>query len=426
MDAVIVQGVRTPFCKIGTALEPLAAVDLGLTVVRECLYRAELEPARLDAVVLGTVAQPAEAANLARVVALSAGVPHQVPALTLSRNCGSGMEAVVEAARLIRTGEAEAVMACGVESMSHVPVLYADGFRRFLLRWKGSRSMSKRLGLVARFDLANLEPVSALLSGLTDPVSGLDMGQTAEVLARELGIGREAQDRFAARSQERAAAARARGVFDAECMPVYTSRADAVVAEDVGPRADSTLERLARLRPVFDRRFGTVTAGNASMLTDGAVALLVMAGERARSLGYTPLARLRAHAVVGCDPRRMGLGPAYAIPALLARAEVSLGDVDLVEINEAFAVQVLACVQALASETFAAEELGLARPPGLIPDERLNVNGGAIALGHPVGASGARLVLTLALEMRRRRANLGLASLCVGGGQGQAVLLARE
>jgi acetyl-CoA acyltransferase len=270
-----------------------------------------------------------------------------------------------------------------------------------------------------------VKPVVALILGLTDPVTGLNMGQTAEVLAREFAIPRDAQDRFAKRSHDRVVAAKARGVYKEEIVPVYTRGAQTVVAEDIGPRPDTTVEKLAKLKPFFDRRQGTVTAGNSSMITDGAAAVLLMSAERAKALGIKPWVKVRAQAVVGCDPRRMGLGPAYAIPRVLAKAGLKLQDIDLIEINEAFAVQVLACLEALASRKFALAELGLADAVGEIADERLNVNGGAIALGHPVGASGARLVLTLAKEMVRRGAGLGLATLCIGGGQGQAVILER-
>jgi acetyl-CoA C-acetyltransferase/acetyl-CoA acyltransferase len=426
VDAWIVQGVRTPFCKLGTALERFSALELGRTVLRECLYRAELDPAALDAVVLGSVAPPADAVNLARVVALQAGVPESVPALTVCRNCASGMEAVVQAARLVETGEAHVVAALGVESMTHIPLLLPDGMRRCLFRWRTARSWWGRLRAAACLRPSHFSPIVGLLIGLTDPVCGLNMGETAEVLAREFGIDREVQDRYARRSQERTEAARLRGVFAAESVPLYAADGRVVVSRDVGPRPDTSLEQLGRLKPVFDRRFGTVTAGNSSLVSDGGVAVLVMSDQRCRALRMQPMARLKARAVVGCSPRRMGLGPAYAIPAVLAAGGVELQDVDLVEINEAFAVQVLACLEAMDSPAFAGEVLGLARPPGRPADDRLNVNGGALALGHPVGASGARLVLTLAMEMQRRDAGLGLASLCVGGGQGQAVLLERS
>jgi acetyl-CoA acetyltransferase family protein len=420
----ILGGIRTPFARAGTALRSLSAVELGRLAVGELLARHELDPARLDEVILGNCAQPAEAANIARVTALRAGIPVRVPGLTVHRNCASGMEAVGLAAERIQIGGARLVLAGGVESMSQLPLLFPPGFGAWLEEVSRAKHLLARLGAALRFRPAMLRPRPALLDALHDPVCGLDMGETAELLAREFDLRRELQDGFALSSHQRAVAARDR--LREEIVPVFPPPACELVRDDVGPREGQTLEQLARLRPHFDPRNGTVTVGNACPLTDGAVALLV--GDERTALGWPvpPLGRVRAWGVAGLDPRRMGLGPVYAIARVLEQAGLSLDDIELFELNEAFAAQVLACLEAVRSARFARAELGLDRALGEIPLDRLNVNGGAIALGHAVGATGARLLLTLLLEMRRRGARRGLAALCVGGGQGAAFVLERD
>ena len=402
----------------------MSAVELGRVAVGELLARHELDPARLDEVILGNCAQPAEAANVARVTALRAGVPAGVPGLTVHRNCASGMESVALAAERIQLGRARLVLAGGVESMSQFPLSYPPEFRDWLESVTQAKSPLARLRAGLRFRPALLAPRSALADALHDPACGLGMGETAELLAREFDLRRERQDEFALLSHQRAVAARER--LRQEIVPVFPPPACEMVPDDLGPREGQTLEQLARLRPYFDRRNGTVTVGNACPITDGAVALLVGSEKAARDWPVPPLGRVRAWAVAGLDPRRMGLGPVHAMARVLDRAGLSLEEVELFEINEAFAVQVLACLEAAKSGTFARAELGRDRALGEIPLERLNVNGGAIALGHPVGASGARLLLTLLFEMRRRGAKRGLAALCVGGGQGAAFVLERD
>jgi len=425
-EVVVVSGVRTPFVKAGTLLERASAVELGRIAVREAIERADLDPAEVDEVVVGNVAGPPEAANVGRVIALTAKVPRWVPAFTVNRNCASGLEAVVEAAYRIRAGDADVVVAGAVESMSRVPLLYGEDGRRAFTRVARSKGWISRAAAFGRFRPRHFAPVVGLELGLTDPVSGLNMGQTAEILAREWSVTREEQDRFALRSHQRAEAAWNDGRMEAEVVPVpiapgYTEAA----TRDNGVRAAQSLEALGRLRPVFDRRHGTVTAGNASQITDGAVGLVLASERRARELRLPRLGRVRSWGFAGCDPARMGLGPVLATPVALRRAgDPGLDRMELVEINEAFAAQVIACLRAFGSRRFCEEQLGRG-PVGTIDPERLNVNGGAIALGHPVGASGARLVLTLLYEMRRRDAVLGLATLCVGGGQGGAVVLER-
>jgi acetyl-CoA acetyltransferase family protein len=420
----ILAGVRTPFAKAGGAFKRVPVYELGRVAVGELIARQELDPARLDHVVLGNCAQPAEAANVARVTALRAGVPESVPGATVHRNCASGMEALADAALRIAAGEARLVLAGGMESMSQIPLMYPLTYGDWLEGLMRARSPFQKLGQLTKFKPAYLAPRIALAEGLTDYTCGLNMGQTAEVLSREFRITREQQDEFALMSHQRAVAARER--LREEIVPVFPPPAFEMVQDDIGPREQQTLEALARLKPYFDRKNGTVTVGNSCQVTDGAVALLVGDEAAARGAVAPPLGRVRSFAFAGLSPRRMGLGPVHAMAEALRRARLELHDCDLFEINEAFAAQVLACLRAAESESFARAELGRDRALGTIPLERLNVNGGAIALGHPVGASGARLVLTLLMEMRRRNLKRGVAALCVGGGQGAAFVLERD
>ncbi len=423
--ALIVAGARTPFAKAGTALRYLPARDLGVAAVREAVARSGFLPTEIDQVILGNVASPADSANIARVVAVGAGLPEATPAHTVNRNCASGMEAIIQGARLLAAGEARVVVAGGVESMSNIPILFTEEFKKVLFAARRAKSLPARLGALLRLRPRHLKPLIGLELGLTDPLCGLSMGQTAEVLAWEFGVTRGEQDRMALESHRRATGAAAR--LREEMTPMFTgSRGDKPLHDDVGPRPRQTLEALARLEPYFDRQRGTITPGNSSPITDGAAAIVLASGTAVReSAGVvaSPLARVKSWATVALSPRRMGLGPAFAVPVALDRAGVSLRDIDLMEINEAFAAQVLACFHAMASERFAREELNRASPVGEVREDMTNVNGGAIALGHPVGASGARLVLTLATEMKRRGAGLGMATLCVGGGQGSAMVL---
>ncbi len=381
---VIVEGVRTPFCKMGTELAGLAADELGRIAVDALLTRTGFDPALVDEVIFGCVCQPVDAPNVARVIALRAGLPETTPAMTVHRNCASGFEAVTTAAERLESGHGSVFIVGGTESMSRVPLLYSEDAAKKFAALSRAKGMPGKMAALSAFRPGDFTPRVALKMGLTDPVSGLNMGETAEVLARECGISRERQDEFALRSHRLAVAARGR--LAEEICPVYPAGAKHPVLMDHGPRAEQSLEALARLKPVFDRRHGSVTAGNSSQITDGAVAMLVMGEARAAELGLKPLGRLAAWAYTGCDPARMGLGPVSAIRKLEDAGGRGPVDVDLIEINEAFAAQVLAVVQKL----------------GDVPEERLNVNGGAIALGHPVGATGARLTLTALKELARR------------------------
>jgi acetyl-CoA C-acetyltransferase/acetyl-CoA acyltransferase len=418
-DIAIVEGVRTPFVKAYGPLAEVRADELGRLAVVALLARLGLSPNAIDQTIFGNVVLPADAANIARVIALRAGIPQDRIAHTVQRNCASGMESITTAAQLIRLGEAQRIVAGGVESMSQIPLLYNRGATQQFLQLGKAKNAWQWLRTLAGFRPRHFKPVVGLQLGLTDPVCGLIMGETAEVLADDFGIGREEQDRFALESHRRAVVAQERGTFKEEIVPVNG------VSHDIGPRKEQTPGALARLKP-FYKTNGTVTVGNSCQVTDGAAAVLVMPGDLARAEGRQPLGYLRAYAYAGCDPKRMGLGPVFATHKLLQRTGLTLRDIELIEMNEAFAAQVIANQRAFASQEFARKHLGSDKPLGEIDPSRLNVNGGAIALGHPVGATGTRLVLTLLKEMQRRNLHLGLATLCVGGGQGAALLLERR
>ncbi len=419
----ILGGVRTPFAKAGGPLKRTPSYELGRVAATEVLARAELDPARLDEVIFGHCAMPSEAANSTRIVALRSGVPEQVPAFTVHRNCASGMEAVASAVYRIASGDAHLVLAGGMESMSQIPLQYTFEYAEWLQALMAAKSPMAKLGALARFKPAMLTPRIAIAEGLTDLVCGLNMGQTAEVLSREFLITREQQDAFALQSHLKALAARER--LREEIVPVFAMPGYEPIRDDVGPREGQTIEALAKLKPYFDRRNGTVTVGNSCQVTDGAVALLIGDDALAAAWNSAPLGRIRSFAFAGLSPSRMGLGPVFAASRALEKAGLTLADMQLIEVNEAFAAQVLACQAAAKSDAFARAELGRDHALGEISDEILNVNGGAIALGHPVGCSGARLLLTLLHEMKRRNLKLGLAALCVGGGQGAAFVLER-
>ena len=422
----IAAGVRTPFAKAGTAFLDTPAVELGKTAIAALLVQTGIDPASIAEVIFGCVGQPANAANVARVVGLRGGVPESVPAITVHRNCASGFEAVTQAAEKIMVGRGDIFLVGGVESMSQIPLLLSHATAKKIGAFAKAKSLPQKLQAVSLFRPEDLKPNIGLQLGLSDPVCGLNMGQTAEVVARDFGISREEEDEFALRSHNRANAARER--LREEITPVYLPRSQngrAYLDYDNGPRPNQTLEALAKLRPVFEPRTGTVTAGNSSQITDGAVALLVMSERGLKQSGLEPLGQLIDYAYTGLDPSRMGLGPVYAINKVEKQTGLRLADADLIEINEAFAAQVLGCQRASISAEYCRTHLGRENALGEIPDEILNVNGGAIALGHPVGVTGSRLVLTALKELRRRGKQRALVSLCVGGGQGGALWLTR-
>lgn len=416
---VIVDGVRTPFVKAGSHFAGLEADELGRLAVRELLIRAGFDSSKTDEVIFGCVGQSAKAANVARVIALRAGVPDRVPSFTVHRNCASGSESIVEAMIRMNAGLGETFIVGGAESMSNYPFAMSKAMLAWLERMKKTEGFFARLGMLLQLGPKELTPEIALIQGLTDPVCGQSMGQTAENIARDFHIDRKAQDEFALESHRRAAAAREK--LREETMDVVGSDG-ILVRDDSAVRPEQSMHALSELKPVFDKEHGSVTAGNACSVSDGAVALLVMSEAAAQKSGKTPLGKVTAFATAGLDPSRMGLGPVHAIGKLLDKTGLSLGDVKLIEINEAFAAQVIGCKKAATSADYA-KKCGRSAPIGEIPDAKLNVNGGAVAMGHPVGASGARLVLTILKELKRRGGGRGIASLCVGGGQGVALLL---
>ncbi len=415
---VIVDGVRTPFSKMGTDFARTSAVELGRTAVNALLTRTGLDPELVDETIIGNVCQPADAGNIARVIALRSGIPESKPAATVHRNCASGFESLTTAYERMAAGRGEIFVVGGTENMSQVPLLYSFAAAAKFAALSRARTTGQRFAAMSRFRIQDFSPVIGLKLGLTDPVVSLSMGDTAELLAREFDISRGEQDEFALKSHQKAALARER--LQGEIAPVFLEKS--CVQQDNGVREKQSLESLSKLRPVFARNHGTVTAGNSSQITDGAVALLVMSEARAEQLGLKPLGRITDYHYSGCDPARMGLGPAYAIGELKKKTGLCPEDAEVVEINEAFAVQVLATLKCLESEDFA-KRMGLEGAIGAVRRESLNPNGGAIALGHPVGASGSRLVLTALRELRRTGGKRALVSLCVGGGQGGALWL---
>jgi acetyl-CoA C-acetyltransferase/acetyl-CoA acyltransferase len=419
----IIAAVRTPFARAGTSLASLDAVDLGKAAVSALLDRSGIDPQRVDETIFGCVGQPANAQNIARVIALRAGLPESKPAMTVHRNCASGLEALTTAHARMCADQGDVFIVGGTESMSNMPLYFSRSAAQKFGSLNRARSFTDKLGAVTAFRPADFSPVIGLKLGLTDPVVEMNMGDTAELIAREFKISRDAQDAFALRSHQRATAAAP--ALQHETTPLYVmGREVQPVLADNGIRTDSSMEKLAGLKPMFDREHGTVTAGNSSQITDGAVALLVASEEAMIRHDWQPIGRLVDYAYTGCDPRRMGLGPVRAMDAVLHRAGMKLDDMDIIEINEAFAAQVLAVQQCL-KEPASARRAGLDEPLGDIPDEKLNPRGGSIALGHPVGATGARLVLTALDQLRESKTRRALVTLCIGGGQGGAAIFER-
>ncbi len=419
----IVAGLRTPFARANTVLKDVDGVDLARHVARELLYRTELEGHLVDEVIWGQVVPSPLTPNVAREVSLLPQFPPSVPAYTLNRACASGAQAVQNAADQIAVGHADIILAGGVESLSNVPILHSRRMSGLLVQASKARSLGARLKVLSRIRPRDLVPVSPAIA---EPSTGETMGQSAEKMAKENHISREAQDRIALMSHQRAAAATADGRMTAEIAPWFGGPGmDEPVTTDNGIRTDTSLEKLAALKPVFDRRYGSITAGNSSPLTDGAACVLLMAEEKAHALGYAPLAFIRSYAVAAVDPGwQLLMGPALAVPRALARAGLAWNDIDVLEIHEAFAAQVLSNEQAWGSAEWASR-LGLPGPVGQVDWERTNLMGGSIAVGHPFGATGCRIITTLAHEMGRRDAQFGMLSICAQGGMGYAMVLER-
>lgn len=418
----LIDGARTPFLKAKGAPGPFSASDLAVQAGRAVLLRQPIEAKDLDEVVIGCAIPSADEANIGRVVSLRLGCGHAVQAHTVMRNCASGLQAIDAAWMSLETGRSQLVLAGGVDALSRSPLTYDDPMVRWFAQAARAKTPIQKLQHFLRLPLASaLKPVISLLRGLTDPVVGLSMGQTAENLAHRFKISRTEMDAFSLRSHQRAIAGRSAGAFG-EITPVVSGKGETFEQDD-GVREDASLAGLAKLRPVFDKPAGNITAGNSSQVTDGAAVVLLASEEAVQKWGLKPLARLTDIQWAGLDPAEMGLGPVHAATPLLRRHQLSLQDLDLIEINEAFAAQVIACQRAWESESYCREQLGLSGSFGSLDETKLNVDGGAVSIGHPVGASGARITLHLAQALRARGLRRGLAAICIGGGQGGAVLV---
>ena len=421
----VVDGARTPFLKAQKGPGPFAASDLATQAGRALLLRQPFEPSDLDEVILGCAAPSPDETNIGRMVALRLGCGNKVPGWTVMRNCASGMQAIDSAIANIQRGRSELVLAGGVDALSRAPLLYSDAMVRWFAGMMSMRSAGQKAQHFARLSPgALLSPVIGLMKGLTDPVVGLLMGQTAENLAWRFGIDRKQMDEFAVRSHQRAIAGRAAGHFG-EIVPVVDGKGN-VYAEDDGVRADASMAGMAKPKPFFDKKYGSVTAANSSQITDGAAWVLLASEEAVKKWNLKPLGRIVDSQWSGLAPEQMGLGPVHASTPILQRNGLTLADVDYWELNEAFAAQVLGCQAAWQDDVYCREQLDLPGAYGTIDDARLNVDGGAVSIGHPVGASGARIVLHLLHVLRRNKAKRGVATICIGGGLGGAMLLETE
>jgi len=419
----IVAGVRTPFAKAGTAFKSISAIDLGKLCVAELLQRTNLDGKEVQALVFGTVIPSVLAPNIAREVSLLPLLPKGVQAFSVSRACASANQAITDAADQIALGQLDVAIAGGSESLSNIPILHSQGFAEALVLASKARSLPAKLRALARIRPRDLVPVTPAIA---EPSTGETMGQSGEKMAKLNAIAREEQDHFALRSHRLAAAGTADGRLTAEIMPVYVPpKFDSVLTSDNGIREDTSYEQLAALKPVFDRKYGTVTAGNSSPLTDGGACVLLMNEEKAKSLGYPPLGIIRSYAYAALDPGEQLLqAPVLAAPVALKRAGLTLKDMDLVEMHEAFAAQVLSNLKGFESKWWA-ERAGFSQPVGEVDRAKLNVMGGSIAIGHPFGATGARITTTLLNELRRRGGQFGLMTVCAAGGMGFAMVVER-
>ncbi len=420
-DVYLVDGARTPFLKAQGKPGLFSAIDLALGASNPLMLRQPFAASDLDEVIYGCMMPSEDEANIARILALRIGGGDKLTAYTVQRNCASGMQAVDNAVRNISHGYADLIMAGGVDSMSRAPLLLRQDMVHWLANWSRAKTAGAKLKAISRLKGRYFAPIIALMRGLTDPVVGLNMGQTAENLAYRFNITREEMDQYSVQSHLRLSAAMKAGHLD-EIEPLYDDKGN-VYIEDDGVRHDSSMEKLAKLKPFFDRPYGSVTPANSSQITDGATSLIIASEDAIKKHGLTPMAKLNAAQWAGLSPAEMGLGPAHAIASTLEHHELTQKDIDYWEINEAFAAQVQACVLALNDPEYCKNEIGLSKAVGQIPDDRLNVDGGAISLGHPVGTSGARIVLHLAKTLQRENSKKGIASLCIGGGQGGSMLV---
>ncbi len=423
-NVYIIDGSRSPQLKARARQGPFSASDMAVQTARPLLLRNLAAAENIDEVILGCMMPSPDEANIARVVSLRLGISQQVPAWTVQRNCASGMQSIDSAYHNIKSGLSDIVLAGGVEVMSHAPIL----LNKHMVNWMGglatARTPVKKIKQIFKLRLHLLKPVIALIRGLTDPIVGLNMGQTAEEIAYRFNISRTQMDEYAVASHLRLAKAYEDGALD-EVETLYDANGK-YYQEDDGLRRDSSVGNLARLRPAFDRKYGSVTAGNSAQITDGASWLILASEKAVKKYNLNPLAKISDTEWAGLDPTVMGMGPVHAMTPIMKRNKLAIDDVDYWEINEAFATQVLGCVAAWQENAYCKEHLKLKKAMGEIPHDRLNIDGGGISLGHPVGASGARIVLHLAKTLKRNNAQRGIASLCIGGGQGGAMLIERE
>ncbi|HVS33504.1 MAG TPA: acetyl-CoA C-acyltransferase FadI [Thermoanaerobaculia bacterium] len=421
----VIRGLRTPFAKSGTHYAHLTALDLGKLAVTELIERAGVDAATVQEVIFGNVIPSVKAPNIAREIILGTGLPRKIPGYTVGKACASANQAITAAADMIYRGYADTVVAGGSESLSDIPILFSKNFSDALVSASKQKSVGGKLGAFTRLRPKDLAPDAPAIAEST---TGLSMGESAEKMAKENGISREAQDKFAWQSHTRAAKATADGRFKDEVMTVMVPpRFENIVDADNLIRGDTSVDALAKLRPVFDRKYGSITAGNASPLTDGAAAVLLMSEEKAKAEGLQPIGYIRSYAYAATDPFDQLLqGPVFALPVALERASVSLRDIGVIEMHEAFAAQVLSNIQWMGSKKIAQEKLGRSEPVGDIDPEKINRTGGSIALGHPFGATGARIVTTVCNELQRSGEQYGLVTVCAAGGIGVAMVLERE
>ncbi|HEV7994255.1 MAG TPA: acetyl-CoA C-acyltransferase FadI [Gemmatimonadaceae bacterium] len=419
----IVAGVRTPFAKSGTTLKRFTSIDLGKLCVAELIQRSELDGKLVEAIVYGTVVPSVIAPNIAREVSLLPMLPKGCQAFTVSRACASANQAITDAADQIALGHADVIIAGGAESLSNVPILHSRGMSEALVAASKAKNLGGRVRALARVRPRDLVPITPAIA---EPSTNETMGESAEKMAKINHIPREQQDQFALRSHRLAAAGTQDGRLTAEIVPVFVPPDFQAMTQDNGIRADSSIEQLRALKPVFDRKNGSVTAGNSSPLTDGGSAVLLMSEERAKSLGYTPLAYIRSYSYAALDPgEQLLMGPVLAAPVALARAGLTLAHMDLIEMHEAFAAQVLCNLKGLASREWA-ERAGFSQPVGEVDLSKLNVMGGSISIGHPFGATGGRILTTLCHELQRRGGQFGLMTVCAAGGMGHAMVVERD
>lgn len=421
----VVAGCRTPFVKAGTHFAKMRSLDMAGVAVRELVARTAIDPREIELSVFGTVVPQLDAPNLGREVIFRASLPMSVVGTTVNLACASSNRAITFGAEAILRGECDVVLAGGAESLTNVPIRFSDNAARRFMELAKAKSVADKLAVISKLRPKDLAPVAPAIAEYT---TGQSMGESAEKMAKENDVSRRAQDEIALMSHHRAAKAHEQGWFAEQIAPAFPGPGyDQAVTHDNGVRADTSLDKLETLKPVFDRRYGTLTAGNSSPLTDGASAVLLMSEEKAKALGYEPLGYLRSWSFAGVHPGEQLLqGPAYAAPAALDGAGITLGDVDLVEMHEAFAAQILSNLKAFASKKFAQDELGRDQPVGVVPFDRFNVTGGSIAIGHPFGATGARVTMQILHELKRRGGNLGLITVCAAGGTGFSMVVERE